>query len=252
VTERQVSRTPGAVWPSGTPEGLRRFLRPRERPGKVCEMCGEPLDERHSHTVDLTSRSLLCTCLSCGLLFTTPGAAGGRYRTVPDRHRRVDDLVLTTAQWDALAIPVGLVFLFRNSAMGRVVALYPSPAGATESELPVDAWDGIVAANPVLADLEDDVEAVLLRRLDGPGGQVDGNGAAGDGRDGGDGGEGTDESQGRSGFACYLVPVDACYTLVGLVRAHWRGLDGGTEARREIVRFFRDLDARCRPVEAGR
>lgn len=222
MTEGRVARTPGTGWPSGTPEGLRRFLRPRERPGKVCEMCGEPLGERHSHTVDLTHRSLLCTCLSCGLLFTTAGAAGGRYRTVPDRHRRVDDLVLTAAQWDALAIPVGLVFLFRNSAMGRVVALYPSPAGATESELPVDAWDGIVAANPVLADCEDDVEAVLLRRLDG------------------------------EGFACYLVPVDACYTLVGVVRAHWRGLDGGSEARREIARFFRDLDARCRPVEAGR
>jgi hypothetical protein len=233
--------------PPGTPEGLRRFLRPRERPGRACEMCGEPLGDRHSHTVDLTHRSLMCTCLSCGLLFTSPTAAGGRYRTVPDRHRRVDDLALTPAQWDALAIPVGLVFLFRNSAMGRAVALYPSPAGATESELPIEAWDGIVTANPVLTDLEDDVEAVLLRRLDGPGAQAGGP----DGRtDGGDRADDADDD--RAGFACYLVPVDACYTLVGIVRAHWRGLDGGTESRREIARFFRDLDARCRPVEAGR
>ncbi|MGH8868591.1 MAG: DUF5947 family protein [Actinomycetes bacterium] len=211
--------------PPGTPDGLRRFLTPRERPEESCEMCGNSFNDRHPHVVDLSTRALMCCCLSCGLLFTTPGAAQGRYRTVPDRRRRVEDLVLTDAQWDALAVPVGLAFLFHNSALGHVVAMYPSPAGATESQLAMDAWDEVVAGNPVLADVEPDVEAVLLRRHDG---------------------------DDQPAFSCYLVPIDACYTLVGLVRTHWRGFDGGTEARRAIDAFFDDLDARARVVEAGR
>jgi hypothetical protein len=60
-----------------------------------------------------------------------------------------------------------MVFFFRNSRLDRTVAVYPGPAGATESELPLQAWDEVVAANPALATMEPDVEAVLVRSVRG-------------------------------------------------------------------------------------
>jgi len=47
---------------------------------------------------------------------------------------------------------------------------------------------------------------------------------------------------------CVLVPVDACYRLVGLVRRHWRGFDGGPEAWAHIDAFFDAVEARSRAV----
>jgi hypothetical protein len=43
----------------------------------------------------------------------------------------------------------------------------------------------------------------------------------------------------------YLVPVDECYRLVGLIRARWKGLSGGTEVWEEIARFFDGLRQRA-------
>jgi hypothetical protein len=193
-------------------EGLRRFLqRPRApQPGERCEMCGEPVAEAHSHVVNLDSRAIMCTCRACYLLFTHEGAAQGRYRAVPDRHLYDPAFALTAEQWDAIQIPVQMAFLFENSSLGRVVAFYPSPAGATESLLPPETWEEIVRANPLFAGTTPDVEALLVRR-------------------------------GERGWECYLVPIDACYELVGLVRLHWKGFDGGQEAWREIDAFFARL-----------
>jgi hypothetical protein len=44
-----------------------------------------------------------------------------------------------------------------------MVAFYPGPAGATESELPLPAWNRMVARDPRLAVLRPDVEALLVR-----------------------------------------------------------------------------------------
>ena len=118
----------------------------------------------HSHVVNLDSRQIMCTCRACYLLFTHQGAAGGRYRAVPDRYLHDQAFGLGEAQWDALQIPVRVAFFFNNSDLGRVVAFYPSPAGATESLLPLEAWAEVVAANPVMTDLVPDVEALLVRR----------------------------------------------------------------------------------------
>ena len=48
------------------------------------------------------------------------------------------------------------------------------------------------------------------------------------------------------------MPIDACYRLVGLVRLHWKGFDGGTEAWQAIDGFFDELrsNARALPQEA--
>ena len=79
-----------------------------------------------------------------------PRTADLRYRAVPERYLSFDEFALDARAWDELQIPVGLAFLFRNSVQERTIAFYPSPAGATESELPLDAWERIVEANPEL------------------------------------------------------------------------------------------------------
>ena len=115
-----------------------------------CEMCREALGERHGHVVDLEKRSLACTCRACYLLFTHEGAAGGRYRAVPEHVYHDPGRPLTDADWNELQIPVAMAFFFHNSALDRVVAGYPSPGGATECELDLAAWDRLAAAHPLL------------------------------------------------------------------------------------------------------
>jgi uncharacterized protein DUF5947 len=190
------------------------------RPGERCELCAEPIPDDHSHVVDLQDRGLLCACRPCALLFTHSGAAGGRYKTVGDRYLSVTDFSLSPGQWDSLEIPVAMAFFFRNSVSGEMAAFYPSPAGATESLLPLDAWREIEAANPVVVDLSEDVEAVLVR--------VEG-----------------------AGFECFVVPIDACYELVGNLRRLWRGFDGGREAHEWVDAFFGGVRARAKPVQRG-
>jgi hypothetical protein len=45
--------------------------------------------------------------------------------------------------------------------------------------------------------------------------------------------------------AYYLVPIDECYKLVGLIRLHWHGLSGGTEMWREIATYFSALQSKA-------
>jgi Family of unknown function (DUF5947) len=182
-------------------------------------MCAEPISDMHQHVVDLESRALMCTCRACYLLFTAE-AAELRYRAVPDRYLSFTGFALGPGQWDQLEIPVGLVFFFRNSMQNRTVAFYPGPAGATESELPMDAWDAVVAANPQLGLLQTDVEALLIRAPE----------------------------RGRKGFTCNIVPIDACYELVGRLRQLWRGFDGGTDAHNAMDEFFEKVSALSRPA----
>jgi Family of unknown function (DUF5947) len=195
---------------------LRRITQARPAPptGERCDMCAEPIHEQHSHIVDLRSRSLMCGCRSCYLLFTDE-AADLNYRAVPERYLHFGDLAVGARAWDELQIPVGLAFLFRNSVQDRMVAFYPGPAGATESELPLEAWDRIVAHSPGLAVLRPDVEALLVR---------------------------------GAGGSCHLVPIDVCYELVGRLRTLWRGFDGGTEAHLAMNAFFAMVSARSRPA----
>jgi hypothetical protein len=194
----------------------------RPSPGERCEMCAEPLAEAHDHVVDLEQRSLMCTCHGCYLLFTPDGAGGHRYRAVPDRYLAFTDFRLSATEWDALQIPVSVAFFFVNSSLDRVAAFYPGPAGATESLLSLETWADVVAANPQLGTLVPDVEAFLVRV---------------DGRD-------------RGRVECFLVPIDACYELVGRLRQLWRGFDGGSEAREALESFFAGVRARARVVAA--
>ena len=196
--------------------GLRRFVErpPARRMGEMCEMCAAPLGDAHQHLVNLESRTLLCACRACYLLFVPEGAARGKYRAVPDRVRSQPGFRLDEGLWEALQIPVRMAFFFYNSALGRIVAFYPSPAGATESLLPLEAWQELTRANPGLENLAPDVEALLVY-----------------GRRG-------------SGFSSFIAPLDACYELTGLVKRFWKGFDGGDEVWRQIEAFFAQLRSR--------
>jgi Family of unknown function (DUF5947) len=46
----------------------------------------------------------------------------------------------------------------------------------------------------------------------------------------------------------YLLPVDECYRLVGLIRQQWRGFSGGKEMWQTIAAFFMSLKERAKHV----
>jgi hypothetical protein len=199
--------------------GLRRFVGERLSPPpaatepsqpvvEMCELCGTPAGPRHGHVVDTGNRALMCACRACFLLFTRPDAGGGRYRAVPERYLHDQDRPLTAVEWEGLGIPVGAVFFLRGA--DGMSAFYPSPAGATECLLNLDAWAALGAEHPLLAAAEPEVEAILIRSHEGV---VD----------------------------CFLVPIDICYQLVGMVRMYWKGFDGGQEAHEHIDEFFAEI-----------
>ena len=179
-------------------------------------MCGELVPDEHEHVVNTESRDLMCTCRGCWLLFTSDGAGGGRYRAVPDRYVAIDPEAMGPGQWDELQIPVSVAFFFFNSTLESVAGFYPGPAGATESLLPLDAWQRLASGDPVLQTMAPDVEAFLVRR---------------------------DKSHNEA----YIVPIDACYELVGELRRLWKGFDGGTEAGEALDGFFDRVRERAHP-----
>lgn len=189
-------------------------------PAESCELCGKNLAPDHQHLIEPVKRKLVCACDACSILFSE---REGRYRRVPKRIRYLPDFKLTDAEWESLMIPINVAFFFHSSTAHRAMALYPSPAGATESLLELEAWQGIVERNPALRSMEPDVEALLVNRMR---------------RERGD------------GEAEYLiVPIDECYKLTGLIRTRWRGLSGGAEVWEEIERFFADLKQRSTIVK---
>jgi len=186
-----------------------RANRPTDSSYERCEMCATPLGDAHGHVVDVARHALMCACRPCYLLFAHDSPSLGR-RAVPERFLALP--VQPPQVWDALELPVGTAFLFVSSAAQRVVALYPGPAGATESELPLAAWDGVLQAIPALASIQPDVEAVLVH-------------------------------SGDDGVAAFLVPIDTCYELVGHLRQLWRGFDGGQDVHRRLESFFAEIRA---------
>jgi len=181
-----------------------------------CELCRAVLGDRHGHLVDTGKRSLACACRACYLLFTHDGAAGGRYRAVPERVCHDPERPLTDADWSELQIPVAMAFFFFNSALSRVVAGYPSPGGVTECELDLAAWDRLAAAYPLFGEMSPDVEAIFVNRTTGE---------------------------------VFLIPIDVCYSLVGELRLYWQGFDGGAEVRASLDAFLAGLRRRAVVLE---
>jgi len=184
-------------------------------PQEKCELCATDVPAVHGHVADLEASTLICACRACYLLFTHAQAGRGRYRAVPDRYLHDPARQLSVAEWDEFEIPVGLAFFLSSSRRGEVSAFYPSPAGATESTLNLQAWERLTSAHPLLRAAAEDTEAILICR---------------------------DEH----GVEYFLVPIDACYELAGRMRLHWRGFDGGAEARQSIDEFLSGVRSRSR------
>jgi uncharacterized protein DUF5947 len=182
-----------------------------------CDLCATPLPAGHRHLLDLSKREPLCVCRPCSVLFASDAASAGHYRMIGDRRLRVDDLALDDVAWEDLRLPVEMAFFVADSEAGRVRAYYPSPMGATESLLALESWTALADANPVLGTLTPDVEALLVNRV-------------------------------RGARRHWIVPIDDCFSLVGLIRTRWRGFTGGAEVWGEIARFFEELDRRARPA----
>ncbi len=193
---------------------LRRITRPASRRNEEqCELCCIQLASEHRHLLEMPGGTIVCACDPCALRFQA--VIGGRYKLIPRDTRMLWDLRITDEDWENLALPINLAFILKDSRANKVTAMYPSPAGATESLLPMDVWEAYVRKNPVLAELEADIEALLVNRV-------------GTARD------------------YFITPVDVCYRLVGLIRLHWRGLSGGTVVWHEIEMFFSSLKERSR------
>jgi len=206
---------------------LRQFARRREMrpPVEQCELCSAEIPANHRHLLELARRTLICVCTPCSILFSDPGAGQGKYRLVPSRFLKLPDFQMTDEQWDDLMIPVNMVYIFHNTAAQRVMAYYPSPAGAMESTLTLQGWDALVSSNPILNDLEPDVEALLINRVK--------------------------NRDGEHYREHYIAPIDVCYELVGLIRLKWKGLSGGEEVWKAIEEFFARLRARAITVDGS-
>jgi uncharacterized protein DUF5947 len=196
---------------------LRRFARRASR-AERCELCGAEISAEHQHLIEPANRRLICSCDACAILFD--GRASARYRRVPRRIQMLADFRMGDMQWESLHLPINLAFIYFSSAAGRVMAMYPSPAGATESLLALESWEELSVENPILRELEPDVEALLIYRI-------------------------------GEAHEYFRVPIDECFKLVGLIRTHWRGLSGGTEVWREIGRFFAELKQHTTRAGAG-
>lgn len=182
---------------------LRKFVRARD-PEERCDTCGTGLPTEHVHSFDPVSRRIRCACDYCAAFYASS------YRPIPNRVLQLGEFQITDAQWDELMIPISLAFFSFSTHAQKWTALYPGPAGAAESLLRLASWEEISSVNPELCRLQPDVEALLVNRV----------GAT------------------REYF---IVPIDYCYKLVGIIRLHWRGLSGGALVWGEIARYFDDL-----------
>ena len=183
------------------------------RPDERCELCHARIPGDHRHLLQLEERRIVCACEACwGLHSGDPESRPSGMRTVWLTGFDCPDDV-----WAGLRIPIGLAFFLRSGATGGIVAFYPSPAGATESELALDAWDALVARNPALADLETDAEALIANRLAAPHEYV-------------------------------IAPIDDCYRLVGMIKSRWEGISGGAALETAVPEFFAGLRRAAGPA----
>ena len=184
---------------------LRRFTGLGTVAAERCELCGIVIGERHEHLIAPGDQRVRCACAACGGRFDD---AGGGLRRVVTRARPIA-VELDDDEWSALGVPVAIAY-FRRAASGQVGAYFPGPAGTTASPLDAGVWHALSALHPQLPELEPEVEALLMSRLPGTSG-------------------------------AYLVSIDLCFQLAGLLLARWRGLAGGEEARAAVTSFFSGL-----------
>jgi hypothetical protein len=181
-----------------------------------CDICGTTIPDDHRHLLHLEERRIVCSCEACWALHS----GDAEYRPAGTRTVWLESFDCSEEAWGMFQIPIGLAFFMRSSVTGGVVAFYPSPAGATESELDLDAWAVLEQANPVLGELDPDAEALIVNRLADPAQFV-------------------------------IAPIDDCYALVGLIKSRWEGISGGSALEQAVPAFFEALRSRMRPAAAN-
>jgi hypothetical protein len=203
---------PDYIQNQGLINTLRRFREGSSYQEK-CEFCGAGLEPEHRHLLEVAIRRIVCTCSPCAFRFQD--VVGGRFKLIPSDIRQLPEFSLSDSEWENLALPINLAFFFYSTPQDKMNAMYPSPAGATESLLPLTAWTSLAERNPVLATMAADVEALLVNRV-------------------------------GSKREYYIVPIDLCFELIGLIRVHWRGFSGGDKVWEEVEKFFSKLRANAR------
>jgi hypothetical protein len=182
--------------PAGAPESAEH-----------CDLCGTGIDAEHRHLLHLVDRRILCACEPCFAMRSGDAAltpSGSRIALL-------DGFALDDDLWAKFQIPIGLAFFMVRERGQGILGLYPSPAGATECELHLAAWDELVAANPVLTELEPEVEALIVNRMSNPPRHA-------------------------------IVPIDRCYVLVGMIKSRWEGISGGSAIDDAVAEFFAALE----------
>ena len=206
-----MSENPTATFDRDSIPSVLRQLARRRSDAERCELCSAELAETHSHLLEQANRQILCACEACALLFCD--RADAHYLRIPRRILSLVNFQMTDMQWESLMIPINVAFFYFDSAATKMTAMYPSPAGATESSLSLKSWEEIRSQNRPLQKMEPNVEAFLVNRV-------------------------------SSNPEYFLVPIDECFRLVGLIRMHWRGLSGGTEVWNQVEQFFTGLRSR--------
>lgn len=196
-----VRRKPSAI------AGLKSLVKPpKPVSDEICDLCGLPIPARHRHLLHLEERRICCVCATCWALRSGDAV----YRPTGNRVLWLDDFNLPDELWASFGVPIGLCFFFNSGTANKIIGLYPSPAGATECELYLDAWDELKKLNPILDTLQIDVEALIINRL-------------------------ADPSQ------YSIAPVDQAYELVGLIKAKWEGISGGPALKEAVAEYFEGL-----------
>jgi Family of unknown function (DUF5947) len=175
---------------------------------ELCDLCGVSVGPGHRHLLNLVQRRIECACESCWAL----RSGDAEYRPTGSRTLWLADLDVPDELWASFQIPIGLAFFMESTTAGCVVAMYPSPAGATESELHFASWSRMVELNPVLAELEADIEGLIVNRVAEP-------------------------------PVYAIAPIDRCYALTGAIKASWEGISGGASVVDAIGDFFTTLRA---------
>ena len=155
-------------------------------------------------------RRILCACATCW----AQRSGDPNLRPTGSRVVWLEDFSLPDELWARLEVPIGLSFFMYSSSVEAMVAMYPSPAGATESELKLDGLGG-----PARRSIRSSSRSSPTPRRS--------------------------SSTGCPDQPSYVIaPIDECYAPRRRVKVNWEGISGGDAIERAVPTFFERLRQR--------
>lgn len=185
---------------------LRRLIR-FDTAENACAFCQSSTAAHYRHLLDVPSRKILCACQQCA---SHVEPLEENFKLIPTTARRLSDFQMTDYQWDGLSLPINLAFFYRDNLSGEMAVVYPQPDGLVKDTLSNAQWAVLEEENPALAEMQADIEALLVNRV---------------------------------GFArdYFIAPVDQCHELADRLLLRWRQGPDGEQAWGEIHEFFTAL-----------